>query len=60
MPKVKDDWRTLNKALPKMSESEVFALFEAEKRGKRRRVHLIRLHQRYTALRSARERMEFI
>ena len=54
------DWKTLTKGLSECTEAEVFEMFEAEKSGRRRQAHLVRLHQRYMALRTARERMEFI
>jgi hypothetical protein len=38
----------------------VLALLEAERRGARRVTFLERLHQRYTMLRAARERVELL
>jgi len=52
------NWRTLNAKLTSLPEAEVLALLTAERSGARRRVILRRLHQRYSALRVARERKE--
>jgi hypothetical protein len=54
------NWRDLNKRLNLLSEDEVLALLEAERAGQRRVTFLERLHQRYTALRTARERVELL
>lgn len=54
------NWRDLNKKLNLLSESEVLELLEAERVGQRRVTFLERLHQRYTALRTARERVELL
>ncbi len=54
------NWRELNKKLNLLSESEVLALLNAERAGQRRVTFLERLHQRYTALRTARERIELL
>lgn len=53
-------WRELNKKLNLLSEQEVLAMLEAERRGARRVTFLERLHQRYTMLRAARERIELM
>ena len=53
-------WRRLNDTLPSLSEDEVFALLTEEQLNERRVSHLQRLHQRYRALRDARERMEIL
>jgi hypothetical protein len=54
------NWRELNKKLNLLSESEVLALLNDERAGQRRVTFLERLHQRYTALRTARERIELL
>ena len=54
------NWRELNKKLNLLSENEVLELLEAERVGQRRVTFLERLHQRYTALRTARERVELL
>lgn len=54
------NWRKLNKELALLSEPEVLQLLTAERAGRRRVSILERLHQRYTALRAARERMEIL
>ena len=54
------NWRNLNKQLNMLREDEVLALLEAERTGARRVTFLERLHQRYTMLRAARERVELL
>lgn len=54
------DWRSLNAQINDLSEEEVFALLAEERTGERRISMLQRLHQRYTALRAARERVELL
>lgn len=54
------NWRKLNKELALLSEAQVLELLEAERAGRKRISILERLHQRYTALRAARERMELL
>ncbi len=54
------NWRELNKKLNMLGEAEVLALLEAERVGARRVTFLERLHQRYTVLRAARERVELM
>ena len=56
----KQSWRALNDQLPSLSEDEVFALLTHETLHERRSAHLQRLHQRYCALRDARERLEIM
>jgi len=51
-------WRSLNDKLPTMTEEEVFAMLTHESMNERRSSILERLHQRYCALRDARERIE--
>jgi hypothetical protein len=53
-------WRALNDRLATLSEDEVFALLTEEQLTERRSSHLLRLHQRYCALRDARERLEIM
>jgi hypothetical protein len=53
-------WRSLNQQIPHMTESEVLSLLQDERRTERRVVVLERLHQRYSALRVARERIEIL
>lgn len=53
-------WRELNKKLNMLSEQEVLELLEQERQGARRVTFLERLHQRYTMLRGARERIELM
>ena len=54
------NWRKLNKELALLSEEEVLALLNQERAGRRRLSILERLHQRYTSLRAARERLEIL
>jgi len=54
------NWRDLNKKLSLLSESEVLALLDDERQGAKRVTFLERLHQRYTMLRAARERVELL
>lgn len=54
------NWRSLNATINDLSEEEVLQLLEVERTGERRISMLQRLHQRYTALRAARERVELM
>jgi hypothetical protein len=53
-------WRSLNDQLPTLTEEEVFAMLTHESLNERRSSILQRLHQRYCALRDARERIEIM
>jgi len=54
------NWRQLNQILPTLDENTVRRLLEEERKGEQRQTVLIRLHQRYTILRAARERTEIL
>lgn len=54
------NWRSMNNILDTLPEAEVLALLNEERGGKRRVTILTRLHQRYSALRTARERIEIL
>lgn len=54
------NWRKLNKELALFTEEQVLALLTEERAGRKRVSILERLHQRYTILRSARERREIL
>jgi len=54
------NWRSLNAQLSTLSEQEVLALLDTERDGEKRISMLQRLHQRYTILRAARERVELL
>ena len=54
------NWREINRMLPDLDEDTVWRLLEDERKGEQRVTVLIRLHQRYTMLRAARERMEIL
>ena len=51
-------WRSLNTILHTLPEEEVLELLEEEKVGAKRAMVLTRLHQRYSQLRTSREREE--
>ena len=53
-------WRKRNAKLSLLSEDEVLALLKQEQRGLNRVTILERLHQRYSAMRSSRERIEIL
>jgi hypothetical protein len=53
-------WRKLNDILSQLSEEQVLAMLNEERTGSRRVSVLQRLHQRYTMLRCARERIELL
>lgn len=52
------NWSGLNKFLRTASEADVAKMLEAEKKGRRRRTHLLRLHGTLNKLRAQREREE--
>ena len=54
------NWRSLNAKLNDLNEEEVLALLTQERENERRISMLQRLHQRYTSLRAARERVEIL
>jgi hypothetical protein len=53
-------WRALNDVLTSKSEDEVLELLKQERAHFKRVAVLQRLHQRYCALRDARERREIL
>lgn len=53
-------WREMNKSLNVYAEADVLAMLNEERHGLRRVAILERLHQRYTSLRTARERVELL
>jgi hypothetical protein len=53
-------WRKLNDILSQLSEEQVLTMLNEERTGSRRVSVLQRLHQRYTMLRCARERIELL
>ncbi len=57
---MKASWRWLNEHLSAMTETEVLDLLNEERRVHKRVTVLERLHQRYCALRDARERIEIL
>jgi len=54
------NWRELNQKLNLMTEDQVLQMLNDERIGARRVTILERLHQRYTMLRAARERVEIL
>ena len=54
------NWRELNRKLSLLTEDEVLQLLNDERTGAKRVTVLQRLHQRYTVLRAARERVELL
>lgn len=54
------NWRELNAKLNLLSEEQVLQMLTEERQGARRVTVLQRLHQRYTMLRAARERIELM
>jgi len=54
------NWRSLNAKINDMNEEEVLSLLNEERQGEGRISMLQRLHQRYTSLRAARERVEIL
>jgi len=53
-------WRKLNDILSQLSEEQVLTMLNEERANNRRVSVLQRLHQRYTMLRCARERIELL
>ena len=53
-------WRSINHTLSSKTEEEVLQMLNDERAGQKRVTILERLHQRYTTLRAARERIELL
>ena len=53
-------WRELNHTLGTKTEAEVLDMLNEERANLRRIVVLERLHQRYSSLRTTRERLEIL
>lgn len=53
-------WRALNDVLTQLTEDELVTMLNEERTGERRASVLQRLHQRYTMVRAARERIELM
>jgi hypothetical protein len=53
-------WRGLNKIISELSEPQLFRLLNDEINGLKRPAMLERLHQRFTIVRAARERVEIL
>ena len=54
------NWRELNARLSSLREDELAAMIEEERQGERRPTLLVRMHQRFTVLRTLRERQELL
>jgi len=54
------NWRSLNATINDLNEQQVLDLLNQERDGEKRISMLQRLHQRYTSLRAARERVEIL
>lgn len=54
------NWRTLNARLGSLREDELEQMIREEMKGEKRPTLLVRMHQRYTVLRSLRERREIL
>jgi hypothetical protein len=54
------NWRELNARLSSLREDELANLIEEERQGERRTTLMVRMHQRFTALRAMRERRELL
>jgi len=54
------NWRQIMERLHEMSEEELKKMIDEEWRLTRRKSILLRLHQRYTMVRAARERKELL
>ena len=53
-------WQEINDTVCGLSEPQLVALMEQELTGAKRTTVLVRLHQRYTRVRAARERQEML
>lgn len=55
-----DSWRAINRVLRDLTEDQLTHMIEVEMATQRRVVVVERLHQRLSALRTARERLELM
>ena len=55
-----DSWRAINRVLRDLTEDQLTKLIEVEMATQRRVVVVERLHQRLSALRTTRERLELM
>jgi hypothetical protein len=56
----KPNWAEMNSRLSSLTEKQVYVMLQTELDTYRRASYLNRLHQRYCALRDARERKEIL
>jgi hypothetical protein len=54
------EWSVLNRDMHTLREDQIKALLDQECRTGKRKVFIERLHQRYSKLRTARERLELL
>lgn len=54
------NWRDLNKYLMQLTEDELLKMLNEERNGARRASALTRIHQRYSTMRTIRERNELL
>lgn len=54
------DWANMNTMLSSFTEEEIKSMLDGEVAGKKRRLFIERLHQRYCKLRMIRERKELL
>lgn len=54
------NWRELNARLGSLREDELEQMIREEMKGEKRPTLLVRMHQRFTVLRSLRERREIL
>ena len=57
---MKSTWRSVNDYLHTLSEDEVLQMLDEERSTHKRVSMLERLHQRYSSLRTTRERLEIL
>lgn len=53
-------WDNLNEAVMKADEEKCYSLIEEEKRGRCRKMFLLRIHSRLNKIRADRERKELV
>lgn len=53
-------WREIEKAMPTLTEEQLWELLDAERVGQRRHTVMLRLHQHVCVVRAARERAEIL
>ena len=54
------DWRSLNSVLSALREDQLQAMLEVETKDRKRLAMAVRIHQRYSQVRTARERADLM